>query len=88
MDLDQALDLGRGAFLMALSTSAPILLVGLLVGLTISVFQSVTQLQEQTLTFVPKIIAMGAVAAMLIPWLTVRMIEYVQSLWGGTALLP
>ncbi len=88
MDLGSALDIGRHAFFMALSTSAPILLIGLFVGLVISVFQSVTQLQEQTLTFVPKIVAMGAVAAMLIPWLTVRMIEYVQSLWGGTAMLP
>ena len=63
MDLGSALDIGRNAFYMALSTSAPILLIGLLVGLSISILQSVTQLQEQTLTFVPKISAMVATPA-------------------------
>ena len=63
MDLGSALDIGRNAFYMALSTSAPILLIGLLVGLSISILQSVTQLQEQTLTFVPKISAMVVAAA-------------------------
>ncbi|MCP4248513.1 MAG: flagellar biosynthesis protein FliQ [bacterium] len=83
MDLGQALDLGRGAFLMALSTSAPILLVGLLVGLTISVFQSVTQLQEQTLTFVPKIAAMVVAASYFIPWIANRMLDYAQQMFSS-----
>ncbi len=53
MELETALALGRNAFWMALITSAPVLLIGLVVGLMISLFQAVTQLQEQTLTFVP-----------------------------------
>ncbi len=88
MDPEVAIDLSHEALIQALLLAGPVLGIGMVVGLAISVFQAVTQLQEQTLTFVPKIVAMGAVAAMLIPWLTVRMIEYVQSLWGGTAMLP
>jgi flagellar biosynthetic protein FliQ len=82
MDFAAALDLGRGAFFMALSTSAPILLIGLTVGLTISVFQSVTQLQEQTLTFVPKIAAMVLAASYFIPWIANRMLSYAQEMFG------
>ena len=74
MELSEALDLGRGAFFMAMATSAPILLIGMAVGLTISVFQSVTQLQEQTLTFVPKILAMVLAASYFIPWIAIRMV--------------
>jgi flagellar biosynthetic protein FliQ len=81
MDVGSALDLGRGAFYMALTTSAPILLIGLAVGLTISVFQSVTQLQEQTLTFVPKIAAMVVAAAYFIPWIAIRMLNYTEQMF-------
>ncbi len=82
MDLGVALDLGRSAFFMALATSAPILLIGLVVGLSISVFQSVTQLQEQTLTFVPKIAAMVMAASYFIPWIATRMLEYSQKMFS------
>ena len=81
MDVGSALDLGRGAFYMALTTSAPILLIGLAVGLTISVFQAVTQLQEQTLTFVPKIAAMVVAAAYFIPWIAIRMLNYTEQMF-------
>ena len=83
MELGAALDIGREAFYMALSTSAPILVIGMIVGLTISVFQSVTQLQEQTLTFVPKIAAMVVAAAYFIPWIANRMINYAQEMFGS-----
>ena len=82
MDLGSALDVGRTAFFMALSTSAPILLIGLVVGLSISVFQAVTQLQEQTLTFVPKIAAMVVAASFFIPWIANRMLNYAQEMFG------
>jgi flagellar biosynthetic protein FliQ len=82
MDLGAALDLGRQAFFMALSTSAPILVIGLVVGLAISVVQAVTQLQEQTLTFVPKIAAMVAAAAYFIPWIANRMLHYAVDMFG------
>ena len=81
MELELALQLGRDAFWMALSTSAPILVMGLTVGLMISMFQAVTQLQEQTLTFVPKILAMVVAAAVFIPWIANRMVAYTQEMF-------
>ncbi len=82
MDLSTALQTGRDAFWLALTTSAPILLIGLAVGLMISLFQAVTQLQEQTLTFVPKIAAMVIAAAIFIPWIAETMVAYAQKMLG------
>jgi len=82
MELDAALALGRNAFWMALVASAPILTIGLVVGLAISLFQAVTQLQEQTLTFVPKIAAMVVAAALFIPWIAEQMIAYATQMLG------
>lgn len=82
MSANEALDLGRNALLMVLIISAPIMGIGLFVGLLISLFQSMTQLQEQTLSFVPKIIAMVGVALVLIPWLAGRLLEYTRDLLG------
>lgn len=80
MEFSEALELGRNAFWMALSTSAPILLIGLAVGLSIALFQAVTQLQEQTLTFVPKIAAMIVAASVFIPWISGRMVAFTQTM--------
>ena len=82
MDFTQALELGRDAFWMALVTSAPILVIGLVVGLGISLFQAVTQLQEQTLSFAPKIAAMVIAAAIFIPWIAEQMVSYTQKMLG------
>lgn len=82
MEMTEALEIGRNAFWMALSASAPILVIGLAVGLAISLFQAVTQLQEQTLTFVPKIAAMVVAAAIFIPWITNRMVNYAEQMLG------
>ena len=82
MSVEQALDLGREAFILAFIMAAPILLVGLLVGLVISLLQAVTQLHEQTLAFVPKIVAMAVAAAFFVPWVAVRMLEYTASMLG------
>ncbi|KRL42080.1 hypothetical protein FD45_GL000313 [Liquorilactobacillus nagelii DSM 13675] len=57
MSLEMVMDVLRDAFIRTLLISAPVLLVGMLVGLVISVFQATTQIQEQTLSFVPKLIA-------------------------------
>ena len=62
--------------LLAMIISAPMLVIGLVVGIVISVLQSLTQIQEQTLTFVPKIVAMIAAAIVLMPWLSHRILEY------------
>jgi len=80
MNMGEALDLGRNAFYIAMSTSAPILLIGMVVGLFISLVQTVTQLQEQTLTFVPKIAAMVIAASFFIPWIAARMLAYTQEM--------
>lgn len=82
MDAGSAIDLSYDALFMALVLAGPIMAIGMVVGLAISIVQAVTQLQEQTLTFVPKIVAMGLAAAFFVPWLTARMIEYTQRLWG------
>lgn len=82
MNITDALEIGRNAFWMALTTSAPILLIGLTIGLMISLFQAVTQLQEQTLSFAPKIAAMVIAAIVFIPWIAERMIAYTVSMFG------
>ena len=82
MELDAALSLGRNALWMAVIASAPILIIGLIVGLAISLFQAVTQLQEQTLTFVPKIAAMIVAAAIFVPWIANQMVEYARRMLG------
>ena len=71
----------RLALLEALILATPILGAGLLVGLVISLFQAVTQIQEQTLSFVPKIIVMILVAVVLLGWLTVRMMEFAEQMF-------
>ena len=82
MEFNDALELGRNAFWMAMSTSAPILVIGLAVGLIIAMFQAVTQLQEQTLTFVPKIAAMVVAASVFIPWISERMVAFTQKMFS------
>ena len=81
MNLDQATELIRHTLLLALIVSAPMLLIGLLVGIVVSLLQAVTQIQEQTLTFVPKIAAMVAAAILLMPWIGHRLLEYSQAMF-------
>ncbi len=66
----------RDTLLVVLKIAAPILAAGVVVGLTISFLQSVTSIQDQTLTFVPKILVMVVVAAVLIPWIAARLTDY------------
>lgn len=73
---ENAIEMATQMLLVMLKIAAPILLVGMLVGLAISIFQSVTSIQDQTLTFVPKIGVMVIVAALLIPWIAQRLVEY------------
>ena len=82
METAEALDLGREALLTVLIVASPIMGIGMLVGLSISLFQSMTQLQEQTLSFVPKIVGMVGLALLLVPWLANRLLEYSQGLFG------
>ncbi len=73
---DRALEMATDMLIVMLKIAAPILLVGMVVGLAISIFQSVTSIQDQTLTFVPKIAVMVIVAALLIPWIAQRLVDY------------
>ncbi|HMN40347.1 MAG TPA: flagellar biosynthesis protein FliQ [Phycisphaerales bacterium] len=79
----QTIELVRETLIIALKIAAPILLAGVVVGLVISIFQAITSIQEQTLTFVPKIIAMILVAVVLIPWIAVRLMEFTVSMCTG-----
>jgi len=83
-DMTQALDLGRQTLLTALIVSAPVLGTGVLVGLVVSLIQSITQLQDQTFSIVPKIVAMLGAAIFLIPWLATRLVEYAQAMFTGS----
>ena len=80
MNTDVVLELCTQALELALRVGLPLLVVGLVVGLAVSVFQAVTQIQEQTLTFIPKITAMFAAAILLLPWIGHRLIEYTSAM--------
>ena len=86
MELDNATELIRHTLILALLVSAPMLLIGLAVGIVVSLLQAVTQIQEQTLTFVPKIAAMVAAAILLMPWIGVRLMEYSSAMFGSGQL--
>lgn len=76
MDLQDAVDLGRNAVLLTLLLSAPALIVGMLVGLAIGLLQALTQVQEQTVAFVPKLVAMFAIMAVTLPWMLTHLVDY------------
>lgn len=71
----------RQALIITLKIAAPILLAGIIVGLIISLLQSVTSIQDQTLSFVPKIVVMILAAVVLIPWIAIRLSEYASELF-------
>jgi flagellar biosynthetic protein FliQ len=87
MTVEQAVELLRQTLILALLVSSPMLCIGLVVGVLISLFQAVTQIQEQTLTFVPKICAMILSAVLLLPWIGQRLLEYTAMIFG-TGLTP
>jgi flagellar biosynthetic protein FliQ len=78
---ETAIDLAREMLIIALKIAAPILAAGVLVGLVVSIFQSVTSIQDQTVTFVPKIVVMFVVAIVLLPWIASRLVEYTAALF-------
>ena len=82
MDVDEAIDLARQAVMLMLILGAPVLLTGLIVGVVLSVLQAATQVQEQTLSFVPKIIAMLLVAVLVGPWMLQRLIEFSREVFS------
>ena len=78
MNAQQVLDAGQQGLLLMMMVSAPVLLAVLVVGLLVSVFQAATQINEATLSFVPKIVAAAAVLGFAGPWMVTTLVEYLQ----------
>jgi flagellar biosynthetic protein FliQ len=83
MNTDTVVQLGQDAMQLSLTVALPMLLAGLGVGLIVSIFQAVTQIQEQTLTFIPKVLALAAVLVILGPWMMNQVIAYTTDLWSS-----
>lgn len=81
--LDAVVAIAQRALIVVLEISLPLLLVGLCVGLCVSLFQTVTQIQEQTLAFLPKLIAMATALVFLLPWLLSVITEYAREMLLG-----
>ena len=81
MTPNEAIDLVRDAIFMSLIVAAPLLLVGMVVGLGIGLIQALTQIQDQTVSTVPKLVAMTIAIIICLPWLTDRMLEYSRNLY-------
>ena len=80
MTPEYAIKLGQDTLMVVLIVAGPTLLVALVVGLVVSIFQAVTQIHEMTLTFIPKILSVGLVLSLLLPWTIRRMIEFTTTL--------
>lgn len=86
MTVEAVADIASDALYLIIEVSLPVLLVSLVVGLLISIFQTVTSIQEQTLTFVPKIVCVFLALMLLGPWMMQRMIEFTTELWSQFSL--
>lgn len=78
MTISQIMQVMQAALLVSLKIAAPVLLIGMVVGLVISILQAATQIHEQTLTFVPKLIAIAAVLLLLGPWMLEVMNDFMR----------
>ena len=83
----EVLDVGRDAIVVLLKVSAPLLLCGLLVGVAVSLFQALTQIQEMTLVFVPKIVAMFIVLVLALPFMGAVLSEHMNRIAALTSAL-
>jgi len=83
MTPEYAIKLGQDTLMIVLIVAGPTLLVALVVGLVVSIFQAVTQIHEMTLTFIPKILSVGIVLSLLLPWTIRRMIEFTTRLMSS-----
>lgn len=83
MSQDLAIQLGREALYMVMLVSAPMLGLGLIVGVVVSIFQATTQIQEQTLAFVPKILATFVAILIFGPWILGMMVNYAREMFSS-----
>ena len=86
MTIDDVVQICSRALYVICITAAPVLLVSLIVGLTVSIFQTVTSIQEQTLTFVPKVLAIFTSIILLGHWMLNNMVEYMVKLWSDFSI--
>ena len=82
----QVLDIVRESIYTLIIVSAPLLLISLAIGLLVSVFQTVTSIQEQTLTFIPKIVGVFAGLILFGPWMMTVLTEYINNLWANFSI--
>ena len=80
---EAVIDIARDAIYTMIITAAPLLLVSLIVGLIVSIFQTVTSIQEQTLTFVPKILAVFAILMLVGHWMVNNLTTFTADLWNN-----
>jgi flagellar biosynthesis protein FliQ len=78
---DTVVSLATSAMTLAIEVAGPLLLVGLVIGLVVSIFQAVTQIQEQSLSFIPKIVGLAALIVILGPWMLGQLVSYAQNLY-------
>lgn len=83
MTADDVVTIFRQALFLIIKTAAPILLTSLAIGLTVSIFQTVTSIQEQTLTFVPKILGAFLMLMLLGSWIINNLTGFMSQLWGS-----
>ena len=86
MTIDIVIEIASKALYLILKVSLPILLVSLIVGLVISIFQTVTSIQEQTLTFVPKIVCVFLALILLGNWMLTEMVDFIVELWSDFSI--
>ena len=83
MSPEYIVKLGQDTMSLVLHVAGPILVVALVVGLAVSIFQAVTQIHEMTLTFIPKMLAVAAVLTVLLPWTLRRLMDFTINLYSS-----
>lgn len=86
MTVEEVAEIAGRALMVIIKVSMPVLLVSLCIGLLVSIFQTVTSIQEQTMTFVPKIIGIFVTLIILGPWMMTSMVEFMTQLWDNFSL--
>jgi len=83
MTPESVMTLGRQAVELTIIVSAPVLLTALIIGLLVSIFQAATQINEQTLSFIPKLVGMFGVLIIAGPWMVGLMVDFIQRLFSN-----
>ena len=87
MDQDTVVNLAQQAMELAMKVGGPLLVVGLAIGLVVSVFQAITQIQEQSLSFIPKIVGTAVVIVVAGPWMLNQLLGYTEELYRSIPAL-